>query len=318
MSSPEPASATASESGPARGPEGSGYDAAHRRRPSRKPSRRLRGWLSWHLVGLVAWLFPYLYYAYCWLVWKSVRHDDQLREPILSALAAHGGVVTMMWHEEVFPSAFAYGPLQGDALASTSNFGRVITRMLEVCGCNVFRGGSSQGRRRRQVLPELIRYMNEAPRCLYGLTVDGSRGPVYRVKSGGLVIARECGAPIYLVRTWFSRNLRVPSWDRTAIPLPFGTLQQYALGPYWVPPDAGDEELEALRAHLEHELQELADHSLRRCEGERAERAPRPGFPEGWEPRWAPGQLGQPYGPHDLDPERPPPWAKRNPALVQT
>ena len=104
--------------------------------------------------------------------------------------------------------------------------------------------------------------MDRAPRCLYGLTVDGSRGPAYRMKSGGLVIARECGAPIYLVRTWFSRNLRTPTWDRTAIPLPFGTLQQYALGPYWVPPEADAEELEAIRLHLEHELLERSKRLL--------------------------------------------------------
>ena len=66
--------------------------------------------------------------------------DTQL---IKLKLEDHVGVVTMRWHEDVFPSAFAYGALKGDALASTSNFGWIITRMLEFCGCTVLRGGST-------------------------------------------------------------------------------------------------------------------------------------------------------------------------------
>jgi lysophospholipid acyltransferase (LPLAT)-like uncharacterized protein len=263
-------------------------------------------------VGALAWVFPFFYYAYCWLVWKTCRHQDQLNERIKVALAEHVGVVSLMWHEEVFPSAFAYGPLRGSALASTSTFGRIITRMLEFCGCTVYRGGSSRGaQRRRQVLPDMIRYMDQAEHCLYGLTVDGSHGPVYAMKSGGLVIARACRTPIYLGRTWFSRHVRLRSWDRTAIPLPFGRLYQIALGPYWVPPETTDEELLVIRDHLELELLELAEHSMRQFEGADSTPRARPGFPQGWEPRWPTGQVGLPHGPHDLRPDSPPPWARR-------
>jgi lysophospholipid acyltransferase (LPLAT)-like uncharacterized protein len=274
--------------------------------------RRLKVWLSWQSVGLVAALFPYLYYAHCWVVWKTSRHVDALNPAIKAALARHVGVVAMMWHEEVYPSAFAYGPLSGAALASTSNFGRIITRMLEFCGCVVYRGGSSGGaKRRREVLPDMIRYMDEAPYCLFGLTVDGSRGPRNKVKTGGLVIARACNTPIYLVRSWFARHVRLRTWDKTAIPLPFSGFYQNAIGPYWVPPDTTDEELQKIRAHLELELLELAEHSMRHFEDADAPPRRREGFPEDWAPRWPAGTVGLPYGPNDLERDAPPSWARR-------
>jgi len=294
-------------------PAGSSYDRADRRRRSKGPWRRFRGWLSWVGVGVVAKIFPYVYYLYCWFVWKTSRRTlDLVNTPVASAIERHVGVVALLWHEEVFSSAFAYGPLKGNALASTSNFGRIITQMLEVCGNVVYRGGSSQGKsRRRRVLPDMIHFMKHASHCLFGLTVDGSSGPVYELKSGGLVIARACGTPIYLGRTWFSNHVRLPTWDRTAIPLPFGRLYQNAVGPYWIPAETSDEELLKIQGHLQLELLELAEHSMRSFEGEDAKARPRAGFPEGWTPRWAEGQVGIAYGPHDLKPDSPPPWARQ-------
>ncbi|MGE0706721.1 MAG: lysophospholipid acyltransferase family protein [Planctomycetota bacterium] len=296
--------------GPSGEPEGSAYDRDNGRRPSKSLKRRLRGRLSWPLVGLVSWLFPYLYYAYCWFVWRTSRVHDELSEPIREALARHGRVVSLMWHEEVFTTAYAYGPLDGHALVSTSNFGRIVTRMLELCGTRVFRGGSSRGiKRRRQVLPDMIRHMQTSPRCLYGITVDGSRGPAYRMKTGGLVIARTCRAPIYLVRTWYSRRVHLRNWDRSAIPLPFGRIYLGVVGPFWLEPDGSDAELERAHEHLERELLELAELSQRSFEGPEAAARGRGGFPPDWAPRWVHGAQGIPLGAHDLRPDAPPPWA---------
>ncbi|MCA8920195.1 MAG: DUF374 domain-containing protein [Planctomycetes bacterium] len=295
------------------GPQGSAYEAAHPRRSSRTPWRRARRWASGLLLGVAGVVLPWLYRAYCWVLWTTARqHHDRLNREITAALAKHVGVVAILWHEEVFASAYAYGPLKGTALASTGTFGGIVSRLLERCGCEAFRGGSSRGgTRRREVLPDMIRHMNQASHCLYGLTVDGSRGPAYEVKTGALVIARACRVPIYAVRTWFSANLRLGTWDRTAIPLPFSRLHQEVVGPYWVSPEASDAALGALREHLQLELLELAERSLRCCAGDPGPPRAREGFPAGWQPRWAPGQRGVPCGPYDLRFEQPPPWARR-------
>jgi lysophospholipid acyltransferase (LPLAT)-like uncharacterized protein len=172
----------------------------------------------------------------------------------------------------------------------------------------VFRGGSGSKSRRRDVLGDLIEHMETTPRVIYGLTVDGSQGPVYRMKPGAVSIARACRAPIVLVRTHYTRGLTMKTWDRTQIPLPFTRRLTLASGPYWIAPDADERTCEGFRAHLENELLELTARVAVELAGDHG---PYWGFPTGWTPRWSPGRLGTPYGPHDLDPEHPPPWAHR-------
>jgi hypothetical protein len=149
-------------------------------------------------------------------------------------------------------------------LASVGESGELIARMLALCGFVVFRGGSTTGRSRRRegALEEMIDYMRTHDQVIYGLTVDGSKGPPYRMKTGGIVIARECGKPVVLARTWYRRCLRLPTWDRMALPLPFNVIRYYLRGPYLVPDNARSAAgLEDFRLHLENDLIDLAAQS---------------------------------------------------------
>lgn len=300
---------------PARGSlierEGSAFDAEHGRRRSRKPWRRLRGWVSWNVVGLIAVVWPFFYKAYCWLVWSTSRVvADEIVPAMLRSGARHGRTIALLWHQEVFTVAWAYRRCHGHTLASAGNFGRIITHMLERCNFVVFRGGSSEGTaRRRRVLPLMIRHMREESRpVVYGITVDGSHGPVYRLKGGMLACARACRAPVYVVRCWYRRRFELSTWDRTGFPLPFNRIAMLAVGPYWVPPDSTPDDLERLREHLELELLDLCALSYKLVDG--ADVVP-PGFPGGWTPRWSEGVRGLPFGPHDLQYDAPPPWASQ-------
>lgn len=297
-----------------RGPEGSAFDAEDRRRPAKGLARRIRRWISRAFVSAVVHTAPYLYYAYCWFVWRTSRVHDQINPDYCAALEKHDRVVGLVWHQEVFTVAFAYRPTRPHTLASAGNFGRVITRMLELCDYRVFRGGSSGARtRRRSVLRDMIEHMQRERRVGYGITVDGSKGPIFRMKHGGAAIARACRAPIYLARMWYARRIELPTWDRTTIPLPFNRIRSWLIGPYWIDPDCSEEEFERAVAHLEAELLELAEVSFAEFEQD-YDPSLRRGFPEGWKPRW---ERGRPYGlkrtEWDLDPERPPPWAHRPP-----
>jgi len=218
------------------------------------------------LSRFAAWIVPYLYLYYMRLVWATSRLEDPEKFVLNDIADAHDGAVALLWHEEVFTVAFGYPyiDIQGHTLASLGESGEVITRMLELCGYVVFRGGSSSGptRRRLNVLDEMIHHMKTTPRVIYGITVDGSKGPAYRMKMGGVVIARECNKPIALVRTWYKRSIRLKTWDRMAIPLPFNRIRYYLRGPYLIPEDAHtDEGLARFRLRLENDLIDLAAQS---------------------------------------------------------
>src|SRR4030095_15942864 len=98
----------------------------------------------------------------------------------------------VVWHEEVSRVAYGYSPLgfRPHTLASLGRIGELITRLLLACGFVVFRGGSSskESRPRADVLSELVEHMRAHREVIYGITVDGSQGPPFRMKRGGVVI----------------------------------------------------------------------------------------------------------------------------------
>jgi lysophospholipid acyltransferase (LPLAT)-like uncharacterized protein len=226
----------------------------------------LRPWITRPLMRINLALFPPFYMLYMRLVWGTSRIVDHGLARLFEISAEHNGAVALLWHEEVMTVAWGYPylGLRPHTLASLSNDGAVITRLLERCGFTVFRGGSSDrsSRRAAMVARDLIEHMRKTDGVIYGLTVDGSKGPAYRLKRGGIVIARECGKPIVLVRTWYQRCWRLNTWDRTAIPLPFNRIHYYLEGPYFAPADSFTEAgLERFRLRLEQDLNALAARS---------------------------------------------------------
>jgi lysophospholipid acyltransferase (LPLAT)-like uncharacterized protein len=247
-----------------------------------------------------------------WLVEVTSRHDDRLKPLLIGLAVRHDRAVAILWHQEVFSVAYNYRHYHGHTLASVSDFGQVIGAMLRRCHFTVVRGGSGSRSRRRSVLPALIAHMRTHRRVIYGLTVDGSQGPVFRVKHGGPAIAQACRAPVVAVRTWYKRGIVLPTWDRAQIPLPFNRRVTLASGPYWIAPEADAVAFEAFRAHVEEELLELTARAYAEA-GASRQTGSRWGFPKGWRSRWTAGQVGRKHGPHDLEPCRPPLWAHRSP-----
>ena len=71
---------------------------------------------------------------------------------------------------------------------------------------------------------------------------------------GIIMLARESGRPIMPFAMATSRFWRLKNWDRTTISLPFGRGALVGGEIITVPPDAGAETMEALRARLEATL----------------------------------------------------------------
>jgi hypothetical protein len=228
--------------------------------------RWIRPFFARRLSRLSAVLVPPLYLAYMRFVWATSRVEPHDYCRLKDVIKEYNGAVGLLWHEEVLTVAYGYYYLRfrPHTLASLGESGEVITRMLERCGFVVFRGGTTthRSRRREGTLQEMIDHMRVTDEVIYGITVDGSKGPPYRMKTGGIIIARECGKPLALSRTWYRHCIRLRTWDRMALPLPFNVIGYYLKGPYFVPADASTPEgLEAFRLRLENDLIDLAVHS---------------------------------------------------------
>ncbi|MBI4618529.1 MAG: DUF374 domain-containing protein [Planctomycetes bacterium] len=224
-------------------------------RKRRSLARRIRKTFTRPLSSFVSAVVPILYIFYMNLVWRTSKVEMFGVAGMVETRRRHGGIVQVLWHETVFFVAYAFRELSGSTLASKSDFGQLITNMLERCNFVVLRGGSSKKGRRTGILRELIDHMRTYRDVSYGITVDGSRGPCHVMKPGALAIARATGTPLYRVHVSCRPNLRAPTWDRTIIPLPFSRITILFEGPTFCPADVSNAEFERIRVDLETALE---------------------------------------------------------------
>jgi lysophospholipid acyltransferase (LPLAT)-like uncharacterized protein len=139
------------------------------------------------------------------------------------------------------------------ALISASRDGAFLAGILERFGVQPVRGSSS--RRGPQALLELTTWAERG----YDLTItpDGPRGPCYQIQEGVTSLAQVTGLPIVPVAFNVGWKLRVKSWDRFQIPLPFACCEVIVGRVLRVPGAATDAERESLRQQLEADLRAI-------------------------------------------------------------
>lgn len=139
-----------------------------------------------------------------------------------------GGVLVAFWHGRigVAPVAWPHSRAQPiKALISLSPDGQFIARAVDRLGFPAIRGSSSNKEKAdrakggSQALRDGLRQLRIGA---LALTPDGPRGP-NRVMAEGLpMMARMAGVPVLLVGVSCKPALRLNSWDKGLIPLPFG------------------------------------------------------------------------------------------------
>ena len=143
------------------------------------------------------------------------------------------------------------------AMVSASKDGGLLASVLQWNGVQPVRGSTS--RRGRQALLELVTWAERGYDL--AITPDGPRGPCYVVQDGIISLAQLTGLPIVPVSYRLGWKIRLNSWDRFQIPLPFTKCVARIGNLVVVPREASDEEREALRRTLEDRLQSITHDS---------------------------------------------------------
>ncbi len=170
----------------------------------------------------------------------------RLRGPGPSVLPERG--VLALWHEHL-PAcipAFArrrIGARRIGVLVSRSADGGLAAEACRRLGYRVFRGSGTRGA--LSGLRALARGMGEAGGGLAGMALDGPRGPRRLPKPGSLWLAETAGVPVFPVAVKADFALRLKTWDRCLLPLPFAKVV-VRVGPACRPADP-----EALRRAME-------------------------------------------------------------------
>jgi lysophospholipid acyltransferase (LPLAT)-like uncharacterized protein len=139
------------------------------------------------------------------------------------------------------------------ALVSASRDGGLLTGVLELFKVQPVRGSSS--RRGAQALREMMAWGRRGHDL--ALTPDGPRGPCYTVQEGVISTAQMTGLTIVPVTYHLNWKIRVKSWDRFQIPLPFACCTVTIGKVLRVPPETDGAGREQLRRQLEAELRAI-------------------------------------------------------------
>jgi len=139
------------------------------------------------------------------------------------------------------------------AIVSASRDGGMLARILEHFNVEPVRGSSS--RRGGQALREMVSWAERG--CDLGITPDGPRGPCYKVQEGVISTAQLTGLPIVPASYHLNWKIRLKSWDRFQVPLPFARCEVSVGKIMRVPRQATDAERESLRQQLEADLRQI-------------------------------------------------------------
>ena len=166
-------------------------------------------------------------------------------------LPDHPPVIIAFWHNRTALMAYFYERfnLRRTALTfiSRSRDGQFITDVAARFGIKAVRGSSS--RHGTSAMLTAIRAAGDSHIDLV-ITPDGPRGPRYQIQPGLIRLAQMTQRPIVAVtyRLGWKRELR--SWDKFHVPLPFSTCHLVTSEQIFVPENATDADLAAIRARI--------------------------------------------------------------------
>ncbi len=160
------------------------------------------------------------------LYWASLRirvHGEEHLEPLLQR---EERFIPCIWHQrQIMGVAYvrrlqARGVVPG-ALVSPSKDGELGARLLDKLGVTAVRGsGRRSGALAMRDMYVAIKEANLSPL----IAPDGSKGPPHEFKPGAIMLARLSGSPVVPLSFACSWGLKLRTWDRLLVPLPFSRV----------------------------------------------------------------------------------------------
>ncbi len=158
--------------------------------------------------------------SYLTLVYKTIRwRYEMLFGYSLSDFDKAEKTIFVMWHNRLALAPYAFQKHKNiHALVSPHSDGRIIGNILKYFGYQIIEG--STNRSPVAAMRQIIRHLSNGDNI--AITPDGPRGPVYKINSNLVGIAKIAKAKIVPISFNVTSYFRFKSWDRLIMPLPFG------------------------------------------------------------------------------------------------
>jgi hypothetical protein len=166
--------------------------------------------------------------AYLGFALRTIRWRRVGQEPIDALWAAPRGMLLCFWHSRLFlaPACWPLDrapPVRG--VISLSPDGEFLVQAVARLGIPAIRGSSgkktdpAKAKGGAAAFREILKWLNSGGTT--AITPDGPRGPAQQMAEGAPMLAGLSGAPVLLLGLACRPCLRLETWDRMVIPLPF-------------------------------------------------------------------------------------------------
>jgi lysophospholipid acyltransferase (LPLAT)-like uncharacterized protein len=193
-------------------------------------------------------------YAFIRLIGPTLRVCIS-REEGAQQNVAQRPLIISFWHACIIPATYLFRNVGIRVMSSNSYDGEYMGRIIHRFGFVAVKGSSSRNAVR--ALLGLRRALQQ--RWAVAFTLDGPRGPRYKVKPGPVALARSSAVPLGSFHIAVDRAWVLNTWDRLIIPKPFSrALMRFGkLIP--VPADASDADLERYQQELQVSLDRVRE-----------------------------------------------------------
>jgi len=184
--------------------------------------------------------------GYLKFVNATLRWSHEERQRVQQVWTQGGGVIICFWHAGIPLSPFAWehrpGVQELRALVSRSADGEFIAQTMDKLGVPAIRGSRkklsnpTKDKGGSEALRDMAKWVKSGGAI--AMTPDGPHGPARIMGEGAPLLAKLTRAPVLLMAITCKPALRLPSWDKAVLPLPFGKGVIVWDGPYQLDRDA--------------------------------------------------------------------------------
>ncbi len=205
----------------------------------------MRTQLKFIIVPYVMKFIIVLITATCRVVEHNKSAYDDLSE-------SNRSFVLSMWHN---CSTIAGWVMRGGdvtVMISDSRDGEYVSRFADLFGIKSMRGSTSSGS---------ARAVRAALRLIYShkpiaITLDGPRGPKYKMQHGALWFAASGKVPIIPMHIEASRQWVLKSWDGHRFPKPFSTIHVGFGDPIFIERSTLEDNIDKVALEVEGKMME--------------------------------------------------------------
>lgn len=176
------------------------------------------------IQSAVAWLLA-TWMRFCFATIRWTHENEAVAEAVW---ARGGGVLCTFWHSRIAlaPASWPLDRAQpAKALISLSADGEFIAKAVARQGFPAVRGSSAnkdkadRAKGGSQALRDGLKQLKVGA---LAITPDGPRGPARHMAEGLPMLAKLSGAPVLFIGLSCRPAIRLNSWDKAVLPLPFG------------------------------------------------------------------------------------------------